>query len=206
MMKAHPDRHNASAQPTAHIVCPVPGLGAASRISGPFVAAAPRRRHVQSDKVSPCAHLICSKQPNFFASIPKSYDSAPKREHSWRQSRAALDLRRRRPGGPRPIALCCSPASVASDTEKGAGMSLRKRGGIWWVDVAAPNGERVRRTTGTANKALAQEFHDRTKSELWRIAKLGEKPRRTWNEAAVRWLKEQSHKATAAEESPSCAG
>jgi len=76
-------------------------------------------------------------------------------------------------------------------------MSLRKRGGIWWVDVVAPNGERIRRTTGTASKALAQEFHDRLKSELWRIAKLGEKPRRIWNEAVVRWLKEKSHKATA---------
>jgi len=75
-------------------------------------------------------------------------------------------------------------------------MSLRKRGGIWWVDVIAPNGERIRRTAGTANKALAQEFHDRVKSELWRIAKLGEKPQRTWNEAVVRWLKEKSHKAT----------
>lgn len=79
-------------------------------------------------------------------------------------------------------------------------MSLRKRGGLWWIDVIAPNGERVRRTSGTANKTLAQEFHDRVKSELWRIAKLGEKPHRTWNEAAVRWLKEQSHKATAQED------
>ena len=76
-------------------------------------------------------------------------------------------------------------------------MSLRKRGGIWWIDVVAPNGERIRRTAGTANKAQAQEFHDRLKSDLWRIAKLGEKPRRTWNEAVVRWLKEKSHKATA---------
>jgi integrase len=79
-------------------------------------------------------------------------------------------------------------------------MSLCKRGGFWWVDVRAPNGERVRRTTGTANKALAQEFHDRTKAELWRIAKLGERPQRTWNDAVVRWLKEQAHKATAAED------
>lgn len=79
-------------------------------------------------------------------------------------------------------------------------MSLRKRGGTWWIDVIAPNGERVRRTSGTASKALAQEFHDRVKSELWRIAKLGEKPRRTWNEAAVKWLKEQSHKATVKED------
>jgi integrase len=75
-------------------------------------------------------------------------------------------------------------------------MSLRKRGGTWWIDIIAPNGERIRRTAGTCNKALAQEFHDRTKSELWRITKLGEKPRRTWNEAVVRWLKEQGHKAT----------
>ena len=79
-------------------------------------------------------------------------------------------------------------------------MSLRKRGGIWWIDVLAPNGERIRRTTGTANKALAQEFHDRVKAELWRIAKMSDKPRHIWNEAVVRWLKEQSHKATAAED------
>jgi hypothetical protein len=75
-------------------------------------------------------------------------------------------------------------------------MSLRKRGGIWWISVVAPNGERIRRTSGTASKALAQEFHDRMKSELWRISKLGEKPRRNWNDAVVRWLKEKSHKAT----------
>ena len=75
-------------------------------------------------------------------------------------------------------------------------MSLRKRGAVWWVDVIASNGERIRRTAGTANKALAQEFHDQIKTELWRISKLGEKPRRSWNEAVVRWLKEASHKAS----------
>ena len=79
-------------------------------------------------------------------------------------------------------------------------MSLRKRGGIWWIDVRAPDGERVRRTTGTANKTLAQEAHDRFKSELWRIGHLGDKPQHIWNEAVVRWLKEQSHKATASED------
>lgn len=79
-------------------------------------------------------------------------------------------------------------------------MSLCKRGGVWWGDVRAPNGERVRRSAGTSNKTLALEFHDRTKAELWRISQLGERPRRTWNDAVVRWLKEQSHKATAAED------
>jgi integrase len=36
--------------------------------------------------------------------------------------------------------------------------------------------------------------------ELWRIDKLGAKPKRTWNDAVVRWLKENGHKATAAED------
>ena len=75
-------------------------------------------------------------------------------------------------------------------------MSLRKRGGIWWIGFVCPDGQRVRRSTGTANKALAQELHDKLKAESWRIAKLGGRPRRKWNDAVVRWLKEASHKAT----------
>ncbi len=77
-------------------------------------------------------------------------------------------------------------------------MPLIKRGSIWTVDIVAPNGERIRRTTGTTQKALAQEYHDKLKVELWRSSKLGEKPRHTWNDAVVRWLKEQDHKATIA--------
>lgn len=75
-------------------------------------------------------------------------------------------------------------------------MSLRKRGGIWWIDFVTSNGERIRRSSGTADRNLAQELHDKLKSESWRIDKLGERSRRTWNEAVVRWLKEASHKAT----------
>lgn len=75
-------------------------------------------------------------------------------------------------------------------------MSLYKRGSAWWVDVVSPSGERIRQSSGTDNKALAQEYHDKLKVELCRISKLGERPSRTWNEAVVRWLREQSHKAT----------
>lgn len=75
-------------------------------------------------------------------------------------------------------------------------MSLCRRGGVWWIDFYAPTGERVRRSTGIADKALALELHDKLKAEAWRIAKLGERPRRTWNDAVVRWLKESTHKAT----------
>lgn len=75
-------------------------------------------------------------------------------------------------------------------------MSIVKRGNTWWIDIVAPNGQRIRRTTRTEQKELAQEYHDRLKVELWRVHHLGERIRHTWNEAVVRWLKEQSHKAT----------
>jgi len=75
-------------------------------------------------------------------------------------------------------------------------MSLRKRWSVWWIDIRAPNGERIRQSTGTDSKALAQELHDKLKAEVWRISKLGDRPRHSWNDAVVRWLKEQAHKAT----------
>jgi integrase len=70
-------------------------------------------------------------------------------------------------------------------------MSLYKRGAVWWIRFTAPDGREVRETAQTADRRKAQEYHDRRKAELWRIAKLGERPRRTWQEAVVRWLDER---------------
>jgi len=75
-------------------------------------------------------------------------------------------------------------------------MSLRKRGKTWWVDFTAPNGQRIRKPTGTGDKTQAQEYHDWLKAEYWRQCKLKEPPRRTWQEAAVKWLHERSYKRT----------
>jgi len=76
-------------------------------------------------------------------------------------------------------------------------MALRKRiNDIWFTDFTAPDGRRIRRCTGTRKKREAQEYHDRLKAELWRVAKLGDKPDRTWREAVVKWLEEMTHKAT----------
>lgn len=75
-------------------------------------------------------------------------------------------------------------------------MSLRKRKSVWWIDFIAPDGERIRRSTQTGNKAQAQELHDKLKSEIWRLQRLGDRPKRIWQDAAVRWLREMSHKAT----------
>ena len=75
-------------------------------------------------------------------------------------------------------------------------MSLFKRKKGWWIDFTTPSGERVRCSARTDDRAQAQEFHDRLKADAWRACKLGEKVQRTWDEAALRWLKETEHKTS----------
>ena len=75
-------------------------------------------------------------------------------------------------------------------------MSLYKRGSTWWIDFTTPSGARIRHSADTSNKIEAQELHDRLKAEHWRLQKLGEQPKRTWDEAAKKWLQETAHKRT----------
>ncbi len=76
-------------------------------------------------------------------------------------------------------------------------MSLyrRKKDGVWWVRFTSPDGRRIRQSTETVDRKKAQEYHDKLKVELWRVSKLGDKPRRAWQEAVVRYLREAAHKA-----------
>lgn len=66
---------------------------------------------------------------------------------------------------------------------------------FWWCTFTSPNGDRVQQSTKTVDRALAQEFADKLKVQYWRQVQLGEKPRRTWKEAVVRWSKETSRKS-----------
>jgi integrase len=75
-------------------------------------------------------------------------------------------------------------------------MAIRKRGKTWWIDIITASGHRVRQSAETSDRKAAQELHDRLKVELWRQAKLGDKPKYTWEDAALRWLNEQAHKAS----------
>jgi len=74
-------------------------------------------------------------------------------------------------------------------------MAIYKRRKTWWVNITSPNGQRIRRSTGTQDRKQAQEFHDQIKAELWRAQRLGDKPRRTWQESVIRWTRETDHKA-----------
>ncbi|MGG2044872.1 tyrosine-type recombinase/integrase [Burkholderia gladioli] len=69
----------------------------------------------------------------------------------------------------------------------------RKNSAFWYVDIRTPGGGRVRHSTGTSDKREAQEYHDKVKHELWRTVRLGEQPAYTFDEAAVRLLKESEH-------------
>ncbi len=76
-------------------------------------------------------------------------------------------------------------------------MSLYKRkdSSVWWVKLHH-SGKVVQRSTGTADKVKAQEYHDRLKASLWEQERLGTKPRYSWQQAVIKWLEETSDKAT----------
>ncbi|MGC6345366.1 site-specific integrase, partial [Pasteurella multocida] len=47
------------------------------------------------------------------------------------------------------------------------------------MDFTAPNGERIRCSSRTTEKKLAQELHDKMKHEAWKVEKLNKQPERT---------------------------
>ena len=61
---------------------------------------------------------------------------------------------------------------------------------VWWIDIKLAGRARVRRSARTTDKRQAQELHDRLKAQLWREAELGDRPKRTWDDALVRYIKE----------------
>jgi integrase len=73
-------------------------------------------------------------------------------------------------------------------------MSLykRDRSPNWYYKLYPPGGgPPLQGSTGTSDKHRAQEFHDRLKADLWDQARLGHKPRYTWNDAVVRYVGER---------------
>lgn len=69
-------------------------------------------------------------------------------------------------------------------------MPIFKRGKKYWVDISAPDGERIRRSTGTEERSKAQEYHDKLKHELWQVSRLGKTPDRTFGDIVVLALRE----------------
>ena len=70
---------------------------------------------------------------------------------------------------------------------------LYKRGNTYWIDVQVGK-DRIRRSTGTNDRDKAKAYHKRLEDEAYNVLKLGAKAKRTFDEAALRWLKEKAHK------------
>ena len=71
--------------------------------------------------------------------------------------------------------------------------------GIYWMRFKV-QGRSLHESTGFADRARAQEAHDRRRLQLLDEARLGRKPDRAWEDAAGEWLVQHAHKRTLAKD------
>jgi len=69
-----------------------------------------------------------------------------------------------------------------------AGLHRRGDSPFWWIDVVLPSGRRIRQSTRTQDRKEAQAFLSKLKHDAFRESHLGVGPKRTWQEAVVRYL------------------
>jgi len=68
------------------------------------------------------------------------------------------------------------------------GLYRRRDSRFWWVDVALPDGRRICQSTRTEDRKEAEALVAKLKSEAFREAAFGIKPKRSWQQAVVRYL------------------
>ncbi|BAP88315.1 phage integrase site specific recombinase [Burkholderiales bacterium GJ-E10] len=73
----------------------------------------------------------------------------------------------------------------------------RNKSSPWYCDIRLSGRRRIRQSTGTTDRKKAQEYHDRLKTQIWEQERLGAKPRYTWREAVVRYVREASAESKA---------
>lgn len=69
---------------------------------------------------------------------------------------------------------------------------LKQREGWWHVHIPVKGKKPIRQATGFKVEGKtpppeAQEYHDKLANESWRVSRLGDKPKRKWQEAVVKW-------------------
>jgi integrase len=68
------------------------------------------------------------------------------------------------------------------------GIYRRSDSRFWWIDVALPNGRRIRQSSGTSDREEAKALVAKLKVEAFKEAHFGVKPKRSWQDAVVRYL------------------
>lgn len=92
-----------------------------------------------------------------------------------------------------PILVRCSifGAGERLAGKRGAMSIVRRKGSrYWYLDLERPDGTRNRESTKTADRAKAQEYHDRLRAQYWDQKRIGVKPGVLWEEAVKRYLVE----------------
>ncbi len=72
-------------------------------------------------------------------------------------------------------------------------IGLRKRGQLWWIEKQI-NGKRIRESTGTSDFGEAQRYLNHRLNEIRKTEIYGERPKRSFDQAAARYLLENRNK------------
>lgn len=68
------------------------------------------------------------------------------------------------------------------------GIYKREDSPYWWISATLANGKRVRKSSGTQDRADAEAFLAKVKLDAYREVHFGVKPHRSWQEAVIRYL------------------
>lgn len=68
------------------------------------------------------------------------------------------------------------------------GIYRRPDSRFWWIDAVLPNGERIRQSARTERREEAEALLAKLKLDAFRHQHFGIKPRRSWQDAVVRYL------------------
>lgn len=68
------------------------------------------------------------------------------------------------------------------------GIYRRQNSRFWWISTTLPNGTRLRESARTEDRAEAEAYLAKIRHEAYQEVYLGIKPKRSWQEAVVRYL------------------
>jgi len=76
------------------------------------------------------------------------------------------------------------------------GLYRRKDSPYWWIDTVLADGRRICQSTRLTELVDAEEYLVRLKAEAYRVVRTGVAPDKTWQEAVVRYVRENVDKRT----------
>lgn len=82
---------------------------------------------------------------------------------------------------------------MARDESTTEGLYRRKDSRYWWISTTLPNGQHVCGSTKTEDREQAEAYLAKIRHEAYQAHFFGVKPKRSWQEAVVRYLAAKAH-------------